>query len=417
MSITLHVPSDYTTPSIFRTTTPEENAMILSIGPAIIQTLRATNYDERVQQIRNQLDRSTNQNTDLIKAIHAIETRIVEAVNEKLSDVNTDILSSVGDIHIEPDKELKREVKKLSEQVTSLLSHTSNVAASEKMMEKLDVALSELDKIKHRSVIKGAINEHFTERMIVDTFSTPGSGFKMRSSVYKPGDKQIRSGDHIIEWYGTVIMFEDKDYQKEVGTSQVEKAIRDFELHPECDVLIMISMNTPIRGHETAEGIKAVVYGERLVLYVSNFAHNVDMYGYMRRVIQPIIMATKPVLQRVSRGNNLICEYIETVLPIMLTNIESQERDLERMLKDMKAHVISVQNSILNQRNSINSMISKLTDREEVVNGDDYAEPAQCSDTTTRKAVSCSWCKGKGFFAEAVGHNSRSCKRRKEAGE
>uniref|UniRef100_A0A0N8ENT2 Uncharacterized protein n=1 Tax=Daphnia magna TaxID=35525 RepID=A0A0N8ENT2_9CRUS len=97
------------------------------------------------------------------------------------------------------------------------------------------------------SSVKGKDNEDAFADLLVESFGT--------AADFKILDKQIESGDHIIQWEKLKLMFENKDYKTTIPKKQVGKAQRDFKNRNECDVLIVVSQDTDIVHHQHAGGL------------------------------------------------------------------------------------------------------------------------------------------------------------------
>lgn len=353
-TVELRVPQGFLLPTILSQSTPDENAIILLTAPAIITSLRNVDYQKQVDALREESNRARSETKKIRDAIYGIEDRIIEAINERLDEINTEF---GGSIEIPPDPS----IKELSHKVDRLLASQTGVTLTEKLMEKLDAAMAELNQNKHKVALKGAMNEKDMHELIVSTFATPGANFIMH-------DKHIRSGDHIFTWNGVTIMWEDKDYQKDVQVKEVEKALRDIEEHPECSVLIFVSKNTMIRGYESSDNIKVVFYGHRLVIFVSNFLQNIDLHGYVKRVLQPIIGAARPVIEQLKGGSTVsnTVEFAFTMIPLITVCIEQQEQHLSKMLQEMKGHIVTVSRQLYEQRGRLQDMLGMLQGRKNI---------------------------------------------------
>lgn len=410
--IRLTVPSDFTLPSIMRKTTPEENAMILSAGPAIHRLLMEMNFTQRISDLEDKL-RTAKANE---RAVFEMEERITEAINDKLGEVNTDILSSFQTLEVKPDTKLRRDVENLSEKISKLDVTQDYYRSVEQCLQRLDQITHSLSRVTvdRSSSVIGRDNEVFMEKLLIETFATHGAGFELI-------DKRCFSGDHIFRWNGFTIMVEDKKYKNTVPFKETSKAVRDFNFHPECDILLMISMDTAIRGHETSSDIDSAIFDNRLVLFVSNFAEKGDLHLYIRRVIQPILMASKPMIKQIRNNPEKIAMRFQTafqILPTVMSSINDQENILIRHIKDVTETVNAVHRTLKNQRCQLEKLLEIISGEEEAVcgtesmvysaasaaNGETHDEESEMDDEIVSKPIrNCSKC-GK------PGHDSRTCK-------
>lgn len=421
-TITLTVPTDFTLPSVLRNTTPEMNAMILMTAPAIYKTLSELNYTQKIDELTDKLNAAKHENQARNSAVFQMEERITNAISEKLSEIDTDILRTVNKLEVISDPKLTRNVEKLAENVGKISLNTDYM---EEFMERMEKTLTALTPVvsstRKTSQAIGAENEMIMDKIINDTFATHGAGFDLM-------DKKHFSGDHIFRWNGLVIMVEDKKYSKTVQKKETEKAIRDFNFHPECDVLLMISMDTAIRGHETADGIDTMIYDNRLVIFVSNFAEKGDLRMYIRRVIQPIMIAGKTLLAKLRDDPEKISEkfqYAFQVIPMIMNTINDQETTLVRYITETTKTINTVHRTLNTQRDHLNKLLEVLNGDDQVIHGSesalvndddqDYVHrsddddggqeivPQRTTSVVKQTGRTCRTCGG-------VGHDSRNCK-------
>jgi bifunctional DNA-binding transcriptional regulator/antitoxin component of YhaV-PrlF toxin-antitoxin module len=97
--------------------------------------------------------------------------------------------------------------------------------------------------------------------------------------------KTTESGDFIIEWKGMKFMFENKTHKKTVPKTDREKAIRDFELNPDCDVLIFVSEDSRIVNCKRYFDITRIKDG-RPAIWIGEFNHNLDKVIHLQLVGQ-----------------------------------------------------------------------------------------------------------------------------------
>lgn len=373
IEIQLTVPSDFVLPPIMKKTTPEENAMILSAGPAIHKLLVEMNFTQRISELEEKLRVArTNE-----RAVFEMEERITEAINDKLGEVNTDILSSFQTLEVKPDVKLRRDVESLSEKISKLNVNQDYYRSMEQCLQRLDQITHSISRVTvdRSSTIIGRDNEIFMEKLLIETFGTHGAGFELI-------DKRCFSGDHIFRWNGLTIMVEDKKYKNVVPFKETSKAIRDFNFHPECDILLMISMDTAIRGHETSSDIDSVIFDNRLVVFVSNFAEKGDLHLYTRRVIQPILIAAKPMIMQLRTNPSKVALRFQTafqILPTVMSTINDQENILIRHIKDVTETVNAVHRTLKNQRVQLEKLLEIISGEDEAVNGSESGARAALS--------------------------------------
>jgi len=392
-------------------TTPEENAMILSTGPVIHKLLMEMNFTKRIAELEDKLSKAKANE----RAVFEMEERITEAISDKLSEVNTDILSSFQSLETKPDTKLRRDVENLNDKISKLNVNQDFYKSMEQCLQRLDQITHSLSRVttERSSSVIGRDNERFMEKLLIETFGTHGAGFELI-------DKRCFSGDHIFRWNGFTIMVEDKKYKNTVPFKETSKAVRDFNFHPECDILLMISMDTAIRGHETSTDIDSAIFDNRLILFVSNFAEKGDLHLYMRRVIQPILMASRPMIKQIRNNPDQVAMRFQTafqILPTVMSSINDQENILIRHIKDVTETINAVHRTLKNQRSQLEKLLEIISGEDEAVYGAEAAvhsalsENESESDEPVKKPVqdqvkpkvrTCSYCK-------VAGHDKRIC--------
>ena len=140
--------------------------------------------------------------------------------------------------------------------------------AYEKQAEELR-ALAELVRKKPAagSKVKGSEYEaEFRERLVV-AFGT-GDRFRLHDSA---ASSTGHAGDYLMNWGDHTVLWEVKNYDRQVPTAEVEKFRRDMKENAQVRVGVMISRFTPITGR-TATGDREIeIYEGKLLIYLSNF--------------------------------------------------------------------------------------------------------------------------------------------------
>ena len=88
------------------------------------------------------------------------------------------------------------------------------------------------------------------------------------------GDLRVQVGDGGPD--AMTLMFENKKYAGAVPRAEVEKAHRDFRLHPECAALFFVSEDSRITGHDRAHDVDMALVDGRPAFYLSHFARCED---------------------------------------------------------------------------------------------------------------------------------------------
>ena len=127
------------------------------------------------------------------------------------------------------------------------------------------------------SSTKGADNEQaFRDELLTKSFGT--------APDYKLLPHEINAGDAIIEWEGTKVMFECKNYDKTVPEKEVMKAHRDMELHPDCDALVFVSEDSDISGHQKPGNFDIGQVHGKPAIWIGHFARAEDKVVFLQMV-------------------------------------------------------------------------------------------------------------------------------------
>lgn len=140
--------------------------------------------------------------------------------------------------------------------------------AYEKQAEELR-ALAELVRKKPAagSKVKGSEYEaEFRERLIA-AFGT-GDRFRLHDSA---ASGIGHAGDYLMNWGDHTILWEVKNYDRQVPSAEVEKFRRDMKENAQVRLGVMISRFTPITGRTTTGDREIEMYEGKLLLYLSNF--------------------------------------------------------------------------------------------------------------------------------------------------
>jgi len=397
-TIVLSLPTSFNIPSEYLHTTQEENAAILLLGRSLLVDLRKTNFTERINQLNKELNEERLANDRFRETLDNIDnlitTTIDEAVDRSFIELTkkVEVLNRTALDHDKTAREVnlnvvlqeRNNIEKRVSNIAGLLDRVSDLAnrtATEAGIEQRN--------FRSEAAVRGRENEINSRQIIVDAFGSVGTDFCIHP-------KEDFSGDHIFEWNGLRIMWEDKKYTKPVPREEIEKAWRDLAANVDCHALLFVSANTPIVTRESSTGLVSEVRDGRLILYLSSFKNNVDQIGYLRTVIQTILLACKPLLLRERElGSEVVDERLRlasTVLTSLSQSLLDQEKACDSLITDMRVRLTSMKNGIDRTKHGIESLVNDLITTD---------QPAVSEVTkTVRKCGRCG----------QPGHTIRTCK-------
>ena len=284
-SITLTLPAEYIIPSIYSTTSPFMNAELLNYGVQMIERMKQFNYEEKMKEKDRRIKEITDELTSLRENNgDEFEQRRLELSNMINDDLKVQLQEGLA-ITLEDERNARLETQAQIDKLEQIIREKD--VKTEKLRNEMYDKFNSVSDImisrnNRENQVKGALNEANMERLIIQTF-----GDVADFHIYP---KEEHAGDHIFDWSGYKIMWEDKDYMIKVSQKEVDKAFDDFSRHRECEVLIFVSTNTNISGREHLKNINLEIYEGRLVIFISNLKENLDIPAYIKSVIQPIIL-------------------------------------------------------------------------------------------------------------------------------
>lgn len=355
--LVLKLPSDYQIPAVYQTTSEEINKIILDMGAELVKNITTTGTDKlifdrdrRIEELERTNTSLNELRTEISKSFKDGIACITQSSRDNLSNVVAGLQLDIGKVlssQREDDKKGKekfdRQMIELGELANKIMNHQA----------RLDNAVS---------AVKGRVNEENSRQLIIDTFGSIGTGFAI-------AEKTIHAGDHIFDWCGLKIMWEDKLYKEMVGDRDINKALEDFSGHQECDALIFVSAISSIKGHESNSDIDLDVVEGRLVMYISNLRKKPDVPGYVKSIIQPILISLCTVLKQAKESNNINftigkIEQIKPVIKSLLEQIKTSERLQNELAKSNRTKLTAMKENTNEMKGSLISILSIISDSE-----------------------------------------------------
>jgi chromosome segregation ATPase len=201
----------------------------------------------------------------------------------------------------------------------------------DKKIEEQHARLLTLTNRQSNSSLKGQDNEKIFGELLHKVFGI--------SPDYIKHEHRIESGDHIIEWEGLKLMFENKNYEKEVPIDQVEKAIKDFKKHPECDVLIFVSEKSSIAKHQRPGHLDIDIVDGRAAIWIGEFNRNEDKVVYLQMIAQVIrqLANFQKRAKEIGDGDGVVEDYKSKITSIR-RYFEMTNEDLKSLVKAQGAY-------------------------------------------------------------------------------
>ncbi len=347
---------------------PEEFAFVLTAGVVLVEKMRNTDYLTRVEELKKkiiqlEIEKSSKETTQ-IKEI--LTDEIQETMQNLLPSISKQIEILTG-AALDKDRKHREEInQRVSTSEESVIKRVDDVGKNVDRINELLNRVERLEKGKHShtlgadpvvSATKGASNEREMHKLISMTFANYGD--------FDIHPKRDYTGDHVFDWNGLRIIWEDKDYTRAVNKAEVDKAHRDLELNKDCHALLFISASSGIVGHCNSPGIDIEIFKGKAIVYVSFFKSAIDQQGYIRNIIQPILSGLKKSLLTNSLGTpreSAAIQFMVKNINPLIDSLNEQEKVCDTILNNNKIQLLSLRNAINRTKTSISKHLSTLLD-------------------------------------------------------
>ena len=330
--IHLQVPEGFQLPPLFQSLTPHDTAHVLVLGSVAFETIQhedqksdhealyssltkeaAKQYEPQIQQLQKQNSASTELLTSLRLRLQAEETSRMDI-----------------------EKRIREEERRNREEL--LKEKESRIAALENQMRSSLHSVEQSLKDSSRSLTDGFQN--FKEQIIKST--APGShkkgtqgeaiftdylqrifgsvGMKEEFSLEDVG-KEGHQGDVRMSWKAHKLLWEVKNYSRNVNSDEVKKFLRDMEENRDISLGIMVSLTTGITGHQKAGNIDLQELRDgRMCVYINSFLKNDDPSIFLESLkpfLETFLNHRKPETVEESNEAQLLIErfvYQRTIL-------------------------------------------------------------------------------------------------------
>ncbi|KZS17528.1 Uncharacterized protein APZ42_016416 [Daphnia magna] len=340
--LVLNLPFDFKPDNILETATPEQCEIVLITGcQALHALLNKTNeltneqaYEkakteeaEKWSREKCRLEEDAKREKEKLKNTNADQVKQLEDKAEKKYHEDKD--TKVAEVR----KELEDKNKELQSRLLSLTGRQAG------------------------SATKGKDNEDAFAALLDKAFG-PTKHYKRRDKI---GNK---SGDHIVELEGMKIMIENKNYAKRVPLTEVEKAIKDFELQSDCNVLMFVSEDSTITGHERPGDLNITHTTDgRTAIWLGNFSSNEDKVTYLQMIAQ--FIRELGVLQtnvKQLEGDEAI-EIYKIKVDDLLRYFNNTKDDLDELLKLQKQCELEQKKTWGKLKDQIISVVARFKSR------------------------------------------------------
>jgi hypothetical protein len=280
--------------------------------------------EKKADTLRKSQDKTVIEERDRTRAkVEEEKSKEIEKLNKEIEEKRVKIENTEKALSEEKDRATKAAVQ----------AEKDKSAAVDKVREELNKKIEEqqervlsLTGRQSNSSIKGKDNENDFAQLLHDAFGLSPDYLK-----YEP---RIESGDHVIQWEGLKLMFENKKYKKTVPKTEVEKAIKDFKKHPECDVLIFVSETSSIAKHERPGHLDIDTVDGRAAIWIGEFDSNENKVVYMQMIAQVIrqLARLQKRAKELGNGDDIVGDY-KNKISIIRRYLQNTKEDLDSLVK------------------------------------------------------------------------------------
>lgn len=365
--LSISVPIDYILPAILNESSPETNALILELGSRahtyiqnegmrmehekLFEQLKAQaskDYESKLQQLETTLTatRATTikQEEDLQTTIQSLKHRL-QLEQAALQDLEIRIREEEKRNRTDLLAEKDKQITLLKDQLgLSLRDVEKSLKESQRSFQDNFYSFKEqILKTNSTSKKKGEQGETVFEDILQRAF-----GSVSRGEVFdiKNTGKEGHQGDICMIWRNHKIMWEVKNYERNVEQKEVTKFLRDMEEGKDFSLGVMVSMSSGIVGHTKAGNIDIEELRDgRICIYLSHFmTANQDTVLYLQS-LKPFFDTL--IDQRIKQPDN---SKEATAVKDIVERFENHRSVMIKLLKKHEESMRKFRNMIMNAK-------------------------------------------------------------------
>ena len=393
---TFILPRTYTLPIHLAQATQDEWVLAFNIADRVLASKEKYCSEEFSNSIAKDLSKQHEHQLEKLTALHKKEVdRLQSELNTEIKGLEKTIGNKehsynkqIAELQVALDRasasyesiqkqfldEAERRVRQQKESDDQLINHLkSDLNRQREEMEALKVKLETKISVTQNSSKKGKVGEENFEAIVKEK--------KGWSLIYQ-GDKG-HAADYQMNLYNINIRFEVKNYTDTVKTKEVEKLRTDMREHPETDVGVFVSLNTPITGFS---GISLEwTPTNQLILYIPNFLQqDIDLILHFVDILFQTVKPYRSILaENVEKDEFPIYkERIDRAIVYAQNGIARITAAMAQFIKDVKALQDKIDDmtshtktNLAAQKEEIQSMIAILTGKN--VEVEDAPEPEE----------------------------------------
>ena len=220
-----------------------------------LATLQTENQiiTETVSGLKRKLQEETNIRIDTERRVREEEKRNREEIFKEKDSRIIALEAQIKNTLNTFEQGIKDSNKTVTDKLESVKDHMLKTTGSQKKGERGEIILTDCIQ---RAYGSGSIHDEFTLEDV---------------------GKEGHQGDMHMKWMKHTILWESKNYTRNVNQDEVNKFLRDMETNPTISLGVMVSLTSGITGHQKTGGIDIQELRDgRICVYINNFLKNED---------------------------------------------------------------------------------------------------------------------------------------------
>lgn len=361
--VILEVPANFNLPSIYKSLQPSEVARVLVLGSIAYETIQqetnksehesiylslkkeaAKTYEPQIQTLQKQISSNSELVTSLKQRLQNEEASrldVEKRIREEERRNREDLLK---------EKELR--ISSLEQQVKTTLSGVEqSMRESSRYMTDGFQSFKEQILKNSGSQKKGAQGEAVFADYVQNVFGNVG--FKEQFSLVDVG-KEGHQGDLRMNWKQHNILWEVKNYTRNVNQEEVKKFLRDMETNKDISLGVMVSLTTGITGHQKSGNIDLEELRDgRMCIYINSFLKYEDPTSMLHSL--------KPFMETFLQMRKQTSVDQSTEAQEQVERFEHQRSVLLRLLQNHQESTKKFKNVIVNSKRKSEQIWVELT--------------------------------------------------------
>jgi len=166
--------------------------------------------------------------------------------------------------------------------------------------------------------------------------------------------KEGHQGDIHMSWLGHKLLWEVKNYTRNIDQKEVNKFLNDMELNADFSLGVMISLHTGIAGHTKAGGIDIEELRDgRICVYITHFSRSDDTLLTLQSL--------RPFLEAFLKRRGLAGVSEDTAARLKLDRFEQQRTILLKLVNRHKESMNKFRTTVMNAKKKQEQIWTDIT--------------------------------------------------------